>query len=213
MFGGIPQILLIGCLFCCFWIHEIDSFPREPSRPAYNIIPRSSLRPAPCYASAIGNSRPALISFFTRASLSNENKRALIRVYMAQTQKVSKTRTSQRSEEEQEQEVNEKEEIEKEWRLVLHDDTIHTIEEVVDIIATCVPLCPGPRAYDVTMEVHLTGAATVCISNKKLIEEYAKTLQAAGLTVSWMKDDEFQQGEGDGEGGESEGGDEGDSDE
>eukprot|EP01040_Poterioochromonas_malhamensis_P017691 gene17691-20408_t len=112
------------------------------------------------------------------------------------TQRVSRIGKKTDSKQEQEIKTEGEEEIEKEWRLILHDDTIHTIEEVVEIIATCVPLCPGPRAYDVTMEVHLTGAATVCTSNKKMIEEYAKTLQAAGLTVSCMQDDDFQGGEG-----------------
>jgi hypothetical protein len=28
-----------------------------------------------------------------------------------------------------------KEEIEKDWRLVLHDDTVHTIKQVVDILS------------------------------------------------------------------------------
>ncbi|RYH00589.1 hypothetical protein EON65_49075 [archaeon] len=27
------------------------------------------------------------------------------------------------------------EEIEKDWRLILHDDTVHTIQEVCDIVA------------------------------------------------------------------------------
>lgn len=93
------------------------------------------------------------------------------RLFMAQTQRVSRTGKKTDSKQEQEIKTEGEEEIEKEWRLILHDDTIHTIEEVVEIIATCVPLCPGPRAYDVTMEVHLTGAATVCTSNKKMIEE------------------------------------------
>lgn len=64
-----------------------------------------------------------------------------------------------------------KEEIEKNWRLLLHDDDIHTIEEVCDIVAGICPLCPGPRAYEVTMQVHLTGAGTICSANKKIVQE------------------------------------------
>lgn len=50
-----------------------------------------------------------------------------------------------------------KEEIEKDWRLVLHDDPVHTIQQVVEIISSSCPLCPGPKAYEVTMEVHMSG--------------------------------------------------------
>eukprot|EP00428_Durinskia_dybowskii_P071014 CAMPEP_0170389104 /NCGR_PEP_ID=MMETSP0117_2-20130122/18439_1 /TAXON_ID=400756 /ORGANISM="Durinskia baltica, Strain CSIRO CS-38" /LENGTH=178 /DNA_ID=CAMNT_0010645069 /DNA_START=64 /DNA_END=600 /DNA_ORIENTATION=+ len=92
-----------------------------------------------------------------------------------------------------------KEEIEKDWRLVLHDDTVHTIQQVCDIVAKSCPLCPGPRAYEVTLEVHMTGAGTVAVANKKTISEYAKSLQAAGLTVSMSPDEEFDGGDIDGD--------------
>lgn len=90
-----------------------------------------------------------------------------------------------------------KDEIEKNWRLILHDDTVHTIQQVCDIVNTCVPLCSGPRAYEVTLEVHMNGAGTVAVANKKIVEEYTKSLQAAGLTVSMSPDDDFEGGDGD----------------
>lgn len=43
-----------------------------------------------------------------------------------------------------------------------------------------------------TLEVHMTGAGTVAVANKKTISEYAKSLQAAGLTVSISPDEEFE---------------------
>ena len=91
-----------------------------------------------------------------------------------------------------------KEEIEKDWRLILHDDTVHTIQEVCEIIGSCCPLCPPARAYEVTLETHMTGAGTIAVSNKKVINEYTKVLQMAGLTVSSAPDDEFEGG-GDGD--------------
>jgi hypothetical protein len=42
----------------------------------------------------------------------------------------------------------------------------------------------------------MTGAGTVAVSNKKIIQEYTKTLQVAGLTVSMAPDDEFEGDEG-----------------
>jgi ATP-dependent Clp protease adapter protein ClpS len=93
-----------------------------------------------------------------------------------------------------------KEEIEKDWRLIVHDDTIHTIQQVCEIISRCCPLCSGPRAYEVTLETHMTGAGTVAVANKKIITEYCKSLQVAGLTVSMAPDDEF---ENDDDGGEA----------
>lgn len=88
--------------------------------------------------------------------------------------------------------VSLKDEIEKDWRLILHDDTVHTIQEVCEIIGSCCPLCPPARAYEVTLETHMTGAGTVAVSNKKIISEYTKTLQVAGLTVSMAPDEDFE---------------------
>eukprot|EP00595_Chromulina_sp_UTEXLB2642_P002419 CAMPEP_0196761566 /NCGR_PEP_ID=MMETSP1095-20130614/848_1 /TAXON_ID=96789 ORGANISM="Chromulina nebulosa, Strain UTEXLB2642" /NCGR_SAMPLE_ID=MMETSP1095 /ASSEMBLY_ACC=CAM_ASM_000446 /LENGTH=119 /DNA_ID=CAMNT_0042111285 /DNA_START=177 /DNA_END=536 /DNA_ORIENTATION=- len=85
-----------------------------------------------------------------------------------------------------------KEEIEKNYRLILHDDPVHTIQQVVEIISQSCPLCSGPRAYEVTLEVHMTGAGTVAVANKKIISDYCKSLQVAGLTVSMAPDDDFE---------------------
>jgi ATP-dependent Clp protease adapter protein ClpS len=46
------------------------------------------------------------------------------------------------------------------------------------------------------MLVHMEGSATVAVSNKKIVEEYTKSLQMAGLTVSMAPDDEFEDSEG-----------------
>jgi ATP-dependent Clp protease adapter protein ClpS len=89
-----------------------------------------------------------------------------------------------------------RDEIEKDWRLILHDDTVHTIQQVCEILGACCPLCAGPRAYEVTLEVHMTGAGTVAVANKKIIEEYCKSLQQAGLSVSMAPDDDFEGDEG-----------------
>jgi ATP-dependent Clp protease adapter protein ClpS len=64
-----------------------------------------------------------------------------------------------------------KDEIEKDYRLILHDDTVHTIQQVCEILGKNCPLCPGPRAYEVTLETHMSGAATVAVANKKIVEE------------------------------------------
>ncbi len=84
-----------------------------------------------------------------------------------------------------------RDEIEKDWRLILHDDTVHTIQQVCEILTASCPLCAGPRAYEVTLEVHMTGAGTVAVANKKIISEYCNSLQRAGLSVSMAPDDDF----------------------
>lgn len=88
-----------------------------------------------------------------------------------------------------------RDEIEKDWRLILHDDSVHTIQQVVEILSTVCPLCSGAKAYEVTLECHMTGAGTVAVSNKKIVSEYCKSLQVAGLTMSMAPDEEFESDE------------------
>jgi hypothetical protein len=42
---------------------------------------------------------------------------------------------------------------------------------ITTLLFQCCPLCTGPRAYEVTLEVHMTGAGTVAVANKKIIDE------------------------------------------
>jgi hypothetical protein len=57
--------------------------------------------------------------------------------------------------------------------------------------------------------VHLSGAATVAVANKKLIDEYSQKLRASGLTVSVAPDEEFEGADESEEGEEAIGGDTG----
>lgn len=45
----------------------------------------------------------------------------------------------------------------------------------------------------------MNGVGTIAVANKKLVDEYTKSLQAAGLTVSMSPDDDFEGGGEEGE--------------
>eukprot|EP01032_Pedospumella_encystans_P007569 gene7569-9067_t len=79
----------------------------------------------------------------------------------------------------------------------MHDDEIHELDEVPEMIAEACPLCTLDRAWAVTMEVHTTGLATVATACKKLIEEYSYKMQHIGLSVSIAPDDDYVGAEGD----------------
>lgn len=69
---------------------------------------------------------------------------------------------------------------------------MHPLLNYSSFLICQITISEGPRAYEVTLEVHMNGAATVAVANKKIIEEYSKSLQAAGLTVSTAPDDDFE---------------------
>lgn len=163
-------VLAILCLFCtealCLVYRATLGFS-NPSHKRYNILEKSTM----C--------TNRFDSMFMLQALRSQGTGGSVKIDKKTAQKTNSK-------------ISYKGKIEKDWRLILHDDTIHTIQQVCDIVTLCCPLCTGSRAYEVTLEVHMNGAATVAIANKKIIEEYTKSMQSAGLTVSMAPDDEFE---------------------
>eukprot|EP00752_Nemacystus_decipiens_P012105 g10730.t1 len=100
------------------------------------------------------------------------------------------------------EEVDEKEDLDKEqwWRVILHNDEIHTFDYVTQSITKVVKKLTMKKAYEITMETHKSGKATVTQAWKSKSESYCLQLQQCGLTASIAPDNKFE-GSGDGEGG------------
>ncbi|CAM9926441.1 unnamed protein product [Scytosiphon promiscuus] len=100
------------------------------------------------------------------------------------------------------EEVENKEDLDKEqwWRVILHNDEIHTFDYVTQSITKVVKKLTMKKAYEVTMETHKAGKATVTQAWKSKSESYCLQLQQCGLTASIAPDNKFE-GDGDGEGG------------
>ncbi|CAM9247183.1 unnamed protein product [Ascophyllum nodosum] len=97
----------------------------------------------------------------------------------------------------------EKEKLAKEqwWRVILHNDEIHTFDYVTQSITKVVKKLTMKKAYEVTMETHKAGKATVTQAWKSKAEGYCMQLQQCGLTASIAPDSKFEGGES-GDGGE-----------
>uniref|UniRef100_A0A7S1TWE5 Adaptor protein ClpS core domain-containing protein n=1 Tax=Phaeomonas parva TaxID=124430 RepID=A0A7S1TWE5_9STRA len=91
-------------------------------------------------------------------------------------------------------EEKQKEDLDKEqwWRVLLHNDEIHTFEYVIEEIVGTVPTVTRRKAFDMAMTTHRDGQATVAIVWKKLAEQYCLGLQKAGLTSSIAPDANFK---------------------
>mmetsp|Transcript_121 Transcript_121/g.219 ORF Transcript_121/g.219 Transcript_121/m.219 type:complete len:176 (-) Transcript_121:176-703(-) len=95
---------------------------------------------------------------------------------------------------------------ESEWRVILHNDEVHTFNYVVDSLTNILPEYNKKKAFDLCVVVHGSGKGTVTKAWKEKAEQYCMGLQRRGLTVSIAPDKNFEGG-GDGEGGDG-GGDE-----
>ncbi|CAK0838897.1 unnamed protein product, partial [Prorocentrum cordatum] len=87
-----------------------------------------------------------------------------------------------------------KEEFDKEkwWRVLLHNDDIHTFEYVTGSLTRTVKHLSRRKAYNITWEAHSSGKATVACVWKALAEQFCVNLQQLGLTVSIAPDSKFE---------------------
>ncbi|CAE7546229.1 CPLS1 [Symbiodinium necroappetens] len=87
-----------------------------------------------------------------------------------------------------------KEQFEKEkwWRVLLHNDDIHTFEYVTNCLVKVVQHLSRRKAYGITWEAHSSGKATVACVWKALAEQFCVKLQQDGLTVSIAPDSKFE---------------------
>ena len=86
----------------------------------------------------------------------------------------------------------EKTEKESNWRVLLHNDDIHTFDYVTMSIVKVVRTVTRKKAHRITMIAHSSGTATVTTTWKALAEDYCKGLQMHGLTSSIAPDSAFK---------------------
>jgi ATP-dependent Clp protease adapter protein ClpS len=101
----------------------------------------------------------------------------------------------------------EQEEIpEEQWRVVLHNDEVHTFNYVIQSLCKVIGTLDRKRAFDICVVTHGQGKATITKSWKAQAMKYCLGMQRQGLTASIAPENRFT-GDGDGGGGEpSEGG-------
>uniref|UniRef100_A0A7S0ZKG5 Adaptor protein ClpS core domain-containing protein n=1 Tax=Timspurckia oligopyrenoides TaxID=708627 RepID=A0A7S0ZKG5_9RHOD len=86
----------------------------------------------------------------------------------------------------------EKTDREPNWRVLLHNDDVHTFDYVTGVIVKVVKTVSRRKAHRITMQAHSHGIATVTTTWKAMAEEYCKGLQVQGLTSSIAPDSSFK---------------------
>jgi len=83
-----------------------------------------------------------------------------------------------------------KEDVDKEpmWRVLLHNDDVHTWDYVIFAIVSVVKTITRKKAHRITTQVHTMGTATVTVSWKQQAKQYCLKLQEFGLTTSIAPD-------------------------
>jgi ATP-dependent Clp protease adapter protein ClpS len=77
------------------------------------------------------------------------------------------------------------------WRVLLHNDHIHTFSYVVQSIVKVVGILTRAQAWEVVVHAHANDRATICKVWKSKAEQFCLGLQRQGLTASIVPDYEF----------------------
>jgi len=83
-----------------------------------------------------------------------------------------------------------KEDVEKEpsWRVLLHNDDVHTFDYVTMAIVKVVKTITRKKAHRITVQAHSMGTATVTTTWKQMAKTMCLKLQKFGLTSSIAPD-------------------------
>jgi ATP-dependent Clp protease adapter protein ClpS len=97
------------------------------------------------------------------------------------------------------EEKQDQEEIpEEQWRVVLHNDEVHTFNYVIQSLCKVIGTLDRKRAFDICVVTHGQGKATITKCWKEQAMKYCLGLQRQGLTASIAPESRFT---GDGGGG------------
>lgn len=80
------------------------------------------------------------------------------------------------------------------WRVVLHNDEVHTFNYVVRSLCKVIGTLDRKAAFEICVQTHGIGKATVTKTWKKQAEQFCLGLQRQGLTVSISPNEDFDGG-------------------
>lgn len=77
------------------------------------------------------------------------------------------------------------------WRVVLHNDEVHTFKYVIQTLIKVIGTLDRKTSYEICAIVHTKGMGTVTTTWKEQAEKFCMRLQRQGLTVSIAPDSKF----------------------
>mmetsp|Transcript_9673 Transcript_9673/g.17598 ORF Transcript_9673/g.17598 Transcript_9673/m.17598 type:complete len:180 (-) Transcript_9673:75-614(-) len=90
--------------------------------------------------------------------------------------------------------VEEDKKKEEMWRVVLHNDEVHTFHYVVRSLCKVIGTLDRKAAFEICVQTHGVGKSTITKTWKKQAEQFCLGLQRQGLTVSIAPDQDFEGG-------------------
>jgi ATP-dependent Clp protease adapter protein ClpS len=123
-------------------------------------------------------------------------KGSTTRLYMSDQERSRSTKkgVSTITKERTETKAEEQKKKEEMWRVVLHNDEVHTFNYVIRSLCKVVGTLDRKASFEICVQTHGNGKATVTKTWKKQAEQFCLGLQRQGLTVSISPDEDFEGG-------------------
>jgi ATP-dependent Clp protease adapter protein ClpS len=115
-------------------------------------------------------------------------------LFMSSLEKTRKTGKGTKVIDKTETKAEEQKKKEEMWRVVLHNDEVHTFNYVIRSLCKVVGTLDRKAAFEICVQTHGIGKATVTKTWKKQAEQFCLGLQRQGLTVSISPDKDFDGG-------------------
>lgn len=147
-------------------------------------------------ASAITNSRSRTPVHLSPAFVDSESRhqRASTRLYMSSLEKTKTTKKGTLVKDRTETKPEGQKKKEEMWRVLLHNDEVHTFNYVIRSLCKVIGTLDRKAAFEICVQTHGIGKATVTKTWKKQAEQFCLGLQRQGLTVSISPDEDFEGG-------------------
>lgn len=139
---------------------------------------------------------PSASSTFSTTIRSAPSSQRQTQLYMSSVEKNSSTKKGKSVQvmDKTETKAEEKKKKEEMWRVVLHNDEVHTFNYVVRSLTKVIGTLDRKAAFEICVQTHGVGKATVTKTWKKQAEQFCLGLQRQGLTVSISPNEDFDGG-------------------
>jgi ATP-dependent Clp protease adapter protein ClpS len=115
-------------------------------------------------------------------------------LYMSSTEKSKTTKKGVLVKDRTETKPDDEKIKEEMWRVLLHNDEVHTFNYVVRSLTKVIGTLDRTAAFEICVQTHGIGKATITKTWKKQAEQFCLGLQRQGLTVSISPDEDFDGG-------------------
>ena len=165
---------------------------------AFSILPTSTTPTNGGHHKVALSSSSPLVSALGK-SIANDNgwkRGTTTRLYMSdqERQRTTKKGVQTITIDKTETQVEEEKKKEEMWRVVLHNDEVHTFNYVIRSLCKVIGTLDRKAAFEICVQTHGIGKATVTKTWKKQAEQFCLGLQRQGLTVSISPDKDFEGG-------------------